>query len=52
VEYLEDIPAAGTSLMIHGYLVEILRTRGTAIEVARVRPVAETASETTSASSE
>ena len=52
VEYLEDIPAAGTSLMIHGYLVEILRTRGTAIEIARVRPVAETASETTSASSE
>lgn len=52
VEYLEDIPAPGTSLMIHGYLVEILRTRGTAIEVARVRPVAETASETTSASSE
>jgi len=38
VEYLEDIPAPGTSLMIHGYLVEILRTRGTAIEVARVRP--------------
>jgi Mg2+/Co2+ transporter CorB len=52
VEYLEDIPAPGTSLMIHGYLVEILRTRGTAIEVARVRPVAETASEATSASSE
>ncbi|HSW52824.1 MAG TPA: HlyC/CorC family transporter [Sulfuricaulis sp.] len=52
VEYLEDIPAPGTSLMIHGYLVEILRTRGTAIEVARVRPVAETVSETTPASSE
>lgn len=52
VEYLEDIPAPGTSLMIHGYLVEILRTRGTAIEIARVRPVAETVSETTPASSE
>jgi hypothetical protein len=38
--------------MIHGYLVEILRTRGTAIEVARVRPVAETVPETTPASSE
>lgn len=38
VEYLEDIPSPGTSLMIHGYLVEILRTRGTAIEIARVRP--------------
>jgi hypothetical protein len=35
--------------MIHGYLVEILRTRGTAIEVARVRPVAETVSEPASA---
>ena len=38
VEYLEDIPEPGTSLMIHGYLVEILRTRGTAIDIARVRP--------------
>jgi Mg2+/Co2+ transporter CorB len=52
VEYLEDIPAAGTSLMIHGYLVEILRTRGTAIEVARVRPAIEPVPETSSASSE
>lgn len=42
VEYLEDIPEPGTSLMIHGYLVEILRTRGTAIEIARVRPNVET----------
>ena len=40
VEYLEDIPTPGTSLMIHGYLVEILRTRGTAIEIARVQPAA------------
>lgn len=46
VEYLEDIPEPGTSLMIHGYQVEILRTRGTAIEIARVRPTTETASET------
>lgn len=38
VEYLEDIPEPGTSLMIHGFQVEILRTRGTAIEIARVRP--------------
>ncbi len=49
VEYLEDIPEPGTSLMIHGYTVEILRTRGTAIEVARVRPAATIASETPSA---
>ena len=40
LEYLEDIPEPGTSLMVHGYAVEILRTRGTAIELARVRPVA------------
>lgn len=39
VEYLEDIPAPGTSLMLNGYQVEILRTRGTAVEVARVRPL-------------
>jgi Mg2+/Co2+ transporter CorB len=38
VEYLEDLPAPGTSLMLHGYQVEILRTRGTAVEIARVRP--------------
>lgn len=49
VEYLEDIPEPGTSLMIHGYTVEILRTRGTAIEVARVRPAAAIATETPSA---
>ncbi len=40
LEYLEDIPAPGTSLMVRGYAVEILRTRGTAIELARVRPAA------------
>jgi len=38
VEYLENLPEPGTSLMVHGYMVEILRTRGTAIEVARVQP--------------
>lgn len=37
LEYLEDIPEPGTSLMIHGYVVEILRTRGTTIEMTRVR---------------
>lgn len=52
VEYLEDIPEPGTSLMIHGYQVEILRTRGTAIEIARVRPTHETAAETASTPSE
>jgi Mg2+/Co2+ transporter CorB len=37
VEYLEDIPEPGTSLKLGNYLVEILRTRGTAVEIARVR---------------
>ncbi len=36
-EYLEDIPAPGTSLILNGYLVDIVRTRGTAIQVARLR---------------
>jgi Mg2+/Co2+ transporter CorB len=40
VEYLEDLPEPGTSLMLNGYLVEILRTRGTAVEIARIRPAA------------
>lgn len=40
LEYLENIPESGTSLMVHGYAVEILRTRGTAIELARIRPAA------------
>jgi Mg2+/Co2+ transporter CorB len=48
VEYLENIPEPGTSLMIHGYQVEILRTRGTAIEIARVRPASDAAPETPS----
>jgi len=51
VEFLEDIPEAGTSLMIHGYNVEILRTRGTAIEVARVMPAITPATESSAASS-
>jgi Mg2+/Co2+ transporter CorB len=38
LEYLEHIPEPGTSLMINGYQVEILRARGTTIETARVRP--------------
>ena len=37
-EYLEDIPEPGTSLMLSGYQVDVMRTRGTAVEVARIRP--------------
>jgi len=36
-EYLEDIPEPGTSLMLNGYQVEIVRARGTAVQLARVR---------------
>ena len=45
IEYLEDIPEVGTSLMLEGYLVEILRTRGTAIQTVRIRPKPETSDE-------
>lgn len=38
VEYLEDIPTVGTTLMLDGYMVEIVRAHGTAIQVARIRP--------------
>jgi len=39
LEYLEDIPEPGTSLLLNGYMIEIVRTRGTAVDVARIRPV-------------
>lgn len=42
LEYLEDIPEPGTSLLLNGYMIEIVRTRGTAVEVARIRPISET----------
>ena len=42
IEYLEDIPETGTSLILDGYLVEILRTRGTAVQTVRIRPKPET----------
>ncbi len=37
-EILEDIPQAGTSLKIGDYNLEILKTRGTAIQAARIIP--------------
>ncbi|MFQ5994375.1 MAG: HlyC/CorC family transporter [Acidiferrobacterales bacterium] len=40
-EYLEEIPEPGTSLLLNGYQVDIMRTRGTAVEVARIRPFQE-----------
>ena len=38
-EYLEDIPAPGTSLMLNDYMVEVLKIRGTAVELARVKRI-------------
>jgi Mg2+/Co2+ transporter CorB len=38
-EYLEDLPEAGTSLRLDGYQVDVVRTRGTAVQLARIRPV-------------
>ena len=46
-EYLEDLPKTGTSLMLNGYTVEIIRTRGTAVEVARLTPPKINAEEST-----
>lgn len=43
LEYLEDIPEPGTSLLVNGYMIEIVRTRGTAVDVARIRPAAASA---------
>ncbi len=49
VEYLEEIPEQGTSLQLSGYLIEIVRTRGTAVQLARIQPVsADDATEPTS----
>lgn len=36
-EYLEDLPEAGTSLRLDGYQVDVVRTRGTAVQLARIR---------------
>ncbi|MDH5649862.1 MAG: HlyC/CorC family transporter [Gammaproteobacteria bacterium] len=47
-EHLEDLPAQGTSLMIGGYMVEIVRTNGTIVQLARLMPYS---GETESASS-
>ena len=42
LEYLEDIPRPGTSLLLAGYPVEIVKTRGTAVTVARLQTAAGT----------
>ena len=37
-EYLEDLPEPGTSVRLSGYQVEIVRTRGTGVQLLRIRP--------------
>lgn len=48
-EYLEDIPQPGTSLILHGYVVEVVRVRGTAVQLARMQPRESDAEETATA---
>jgi len=38
LEYLEAIPEPGTSLLLGGHPVEIVKTRGTAVTVAKIDP--------------
>ncbi len=39
LEHMEDIPEPGTSLLLGGYPVEIVQTRGTAVSAAKILPV-------------
>jgi len=41
LEYLEDIPEAGTSLMLEGHPVEIIQAKGTAVKMAKIMPIAD-----------
>lgn len=36
-EYLEDLPEPGTTFLLDGYQIEIVRTRGTRVQLARLR---------------
>lgn len=38
IEYLESIPTPGTSLLLNGYPVEIVQTKGNAVKTARISP--------------
>ena len=38
LEYLEAIPEPGTTVLLSGHPVEVVRTRGTAVEIARIQP--------------
>ena len=36
-EFLEDLPEPGTSLRLNGYQADVVRTRGTSVQLARMR---------------
>lgn len=38
LEHMEDIPEAGTSLLLAGYPIEILQTKDNAVKIARIDP--------------
>ena len=38
LEHLEAIPEPGTTVLLSGHPVEVVRTRGTAVEIARIQP--------------
>ncbi len=38
LEHLEAIPEPGTSMLLAGYPIEVLRTRDTAVDIARIQP--------------
>lgn len=38
LEYMEDIPEAGTSLLLAGYPIDIVQTKDNAVKTARIRP--------------
>jgi Mg2+/Co2+ transporter CorB len=39
LEYLEMIPEPGTSLLLSGYPIEIIQTKGNAVKVAKIQPL-------------
>lgn len=40
-EHLQDLPEAGTSLKLGNYQIDIQRTRGTSVHLARIRSIAQ-----------
>ena len=38
IDYLESIPEPGTSVLLAGYPVDVVQTKGNAVKMARVHP--------------